>query len=251
MTTEPMSSTTTNQNPTKVTKRPASERGRAEHGWLHARFTFSFAEYFDPAHMGFRSLRVMNNDTIEPGGGFGTHPHKDAEIFTYVIHGQLQHKDSMGNGAIIEPGDMQYMSAGSGVTHSEFNPSKSNPTELYQIWLRPNQSGGAPLYSEKQLSQWSASHDWIRLFSGSDTSDGATKIRQDADILFARIEAGKKLTLPYSAKLPNSWIQIIKGDVEILDVDLSKADGLAIENHNSAIEIVAKEDTEAFVFQLN
>ena len=126
---------------TRITKRPAGERGQADHGWLQARFTFSFADYFDPAHMGFRSLRVMNNDTIQPGGGFGTHPHSEMEIFTYVIEGQLEHKDSMGNGAIIEPGNLQYMSAGSGVTHSEFNPSNTEKTHLYQVWLHPNVAG--------------------------------------------------------------------------------------------------------------
>ena len=133
--------------------RPANERGIAEHGWLHARFTFSFAEYYDPDHCGFHDLMVMNNDIIEPGGGFPMHPHRDAEIFTYVISGKLEHKDSMGNGSVIETGDLQYMSAGSGVRHSEFNPSESEPTELYQIWMKPNQSGGQPKYAEKKLEQ--------------------------------------------------------------------------------------------------
>ena len=132
--------------------RKAYERGSAEHGWLHANFTFSFANYYDPEYCGFHSLIVMNNDIIEPGGGFPTHPHKDAEIFTYVISGVLEHRDSMGNGSVIRAGDLQYMSAGSGVTHSEFNPSKNNPTELYQIWMLPNQSGGEPRYAEKKLS---------------------------------------------------------------------------------------------------
>lgn len=235
----------------KVTKRPAEERGKAEHGWLHARFTFSFADYFDPEHMGFRSLRVMNNDTIEPGGGFGTHPHKDAEIFTYVISGQLEHKDSMGNGAIIHPGDMQYMSAGSGVLHSEFNPSSTERTELYQIWLRPNQSGGEPLYSEKKLADWKATHDWIRLFSGNESNETTTRIRQNAEIIFARLEAGRDLKLPAHPDRPHSWIQVVKGSIHVAGAELNRADGLAIENHPEPLEISATENSEVFVFQLS
>ena len=132
--------------------RKANDRGTSDHGWLHANFSFSFANYYDPDWSGFHSLIVMNNDIIEPGGGFSTHPHRDAEIFTYVISGELEHRDSMGNGSIIKPGELQYMSAGSGVTHSEFNPSQENQTELYQIWMRPNQSVGEPFYAEKKLS---------------------------------------------------------------------------------------------------
>ena len=137
----------------KFKYRSAHERGSAEHGWLHARFTFSFANYYDPEHNGFHTLQVMNNDVIEPGGGFPSHPHHDAEIFTYVLSGKLEHKDSMGNGSVIEAGDLQYMSAGEGVQHSEFNPSDSEKTELYQIWMRPNQKGGKPRYAEKKLSE--------------------------------------------------------------------------------------------------
>ncbi len=235
----------------KVTKRPADERGKAEHGWLHARFTFSFADYFDPAHMGFRSLRVMNNDTIEPGGGFGTHPHKDAEIFTYVISGQLEHKDSMGNGSIIKPGDMQYMSAGSGVLHSEFNPSSKERTELYQIWLRPNQSGGEPLYSEKKLADWKATHDWIRLFSGDESDESVTRIRQNAEIIFARLESGRNLSIPTTQNRPHSWIQVVKGSIRVAGTELNRADGLAIENHPDSLEITTSENSEVFVFQLS
>jgi redox-sensitive bicupin YhaK (pirin superfamily) len=132
----------TDQPRTRV--RRASERGAADHGWLKARFTFSFADYYDPEHMGFKSLRVMNNDTVAPGGGFPTHLHRDIEIFTYVISGQLAHEDSMGNGSTIQAGDLQYMSAGSGVQHSEFNPSTDEPTTLYQIWLLPREPGGEP-----------------------------------------------------------------------------------------------------------
>ncbi len=233
-----------------VRKRPAEERGRAEHGWLHARFTFSFAEYFDPDHMGFRSLRVMNNDIIEPGGGFPTHPHKDAEIFTYVISGQLEHRDSMGNGSIITPGNLQYMSAGSGVRHSEFNPSKETPTELYQIWLRPNQSGGAPRYSERQLGDAAPKNALTLLFSGN-PKDDATVIRQNAEISFGRIEAGQSLTLPSDVKRPHAWLQVVEGEVELLGESLQRADGLAINGHPAPIDVTAKQSADFLFFRLD
>jgi redox-sensitive bicupin YhaK (pirin superfamily) len=233
-----------------IRKRPASERGRAEHGWLHARFTFSFAEYFDPDHMGFRSLRVMNNDIIEPMGGFPTHPHNDAEIFTYVISGQLEHRDSMGNGSIITPGHLQYMSAGSGVTHSEFNPSKDTQTELYQVWLRPNQSGGDPLYAEKQLGDAAKDNALTLLFAGHE-KPGATLIRQNAEISFGKLSPGNSLQVPADENLPNAWVQVIAGAVRVLGETLGKADGLAISDHSGAFEISATEESQFLLFRLN
>ena len=130
--------------------RKAEERGQGEHGWLHARFSFSFADYFDANHCGFRTLQVMNNDVIEPNSGFPMHPHQNAEIFSYIIKGQLKHEDSMGNGSIIRAGELQYMSAGSGIYHSESNPSLDESTELYQIWMKPSQDGGQPRYAKKK-----------------------------------------------------------------------------------------------------
>ena len=170
----------------------AGDRGTADHGWLKARFTFSFAGYFNPDRMGFRSLRVMNNDTIEPGGGFPTHPHSDMEIFTYVVEGELAHRDSMGNGSTIKAGDLQYMSAGSGVQHSEFNPSKENRTHLYQIWLHPKQPGGEPRYAEKPLGA-GAGEDALTLLFSEDGRDGSTPIRQDAQIFFGKARPGSVL----------------------------------------------------------
>src|SRR5436190_2285841 len=151
-----MKTTTLNRTETErpnIVKRPANARGQAELGWLHSRHTFSFGNYFDPDHMGFRSLRVINDDVVEPGAGFGEHPHRDAEIFSYVIDGELEHKDSMGNGRIIKAGDLQYISAGSGVLHSEFNPSGENTVHFLQIWLKPNVAGGEPRYAEKALGK--------------------------------------------------------------------------------------------------
>ena len=150
----------------KITKRPAAARGKTELGWLHSWHTFSFGEYRDRAHMSFRALRVINDDIVEPGQGFGTHGHQDAEILTYVIEGKLEHKDSMGNGSIIEPGKLQYMSAGTGVTHSEFNPSRSERVHLLQIWILPDGSGGAPRYAEHSLSSATPPNSLTLLFAG-------------------------------------------------------------------------------------
>lgn len=231
-------------------KRPAGERGRADHGWLQARFTFSFADYHDPEHMGFRSLRVMNNDTVQPGGGFPTHPHADMEIFTYVIEGQLEHEDSMGNGAVIEPGNLQYMSAASGILHSEFNPSKTEKTQLYQVWMHPDRPGGEPRYAEKHLGDRVLPSSLTLLFSG-DGRDGSTEIRQQAEIYFGRIEKGDSIELPTSAATPHAWVQVIKGSVSVLDESLNTADGLAIEHAPGGFTIEAIEDSELLIFRLN
>ena len=237
------------ENPT-VHKRHASERGKAEHGWLHARFTFSFSGYFDPDHMGFRSLRVMNNDVIEPGGGFPMHPHTDAEIFTYVISGAIQHKDNQGNGAIVTAGDLQYMSAGSGIMHSEFNPSKEEQTELYQIWLRPNQSGGSPIYSEKQLGDAAPDNSLTLLFSGTPKAD-ATIIRQDAEIYFGKVDAGKGLEIPGSQELQHTWIQILHGEASAYSENLTTGDGLAIQDSTAPFLLQATQDTSFLLFKLS
>lgn len=234
----------------RITKRPAEERGQANHGWLQARFTFSFSGYFDPDHMGFRSLRVMNNDTIQPGGGFGTHPHSDMEIFTYVIEGRLEHKDSMGNGAIIEPGNLQYMSAASGVQHSEFNPSKTETTQLYQIWLHPREGGGEPRYAEKPLADLAGANALNLLYSG-DGRDGSTEIRQDAEIFFGKADEGNSVIVPASEKMPHAWIQVISGSLSVLGESLDAADGLAIEDAPGAIPIEATGDSQFLVFRLS
>ena len=234
----------------KLTKRPAGERGRADHGWLQARFTFSFADYMDPQHMGFRSLRVMNNDTVQPGGGFPTHPHSNMEIFTYVIEGQLEHRDSMGNGAVIEPGNLQYMSAAGGILHSEFNPSKTDKTQLYQVWLQPNQPGGEPRYAEKPLGDQATPNSLTLLFSG-DGRDGSTRIRQDAEIHFGRIDKENTIKVPASETTPHAWIQVIKGSVSVLGETLDTADGLALENAPEDFAIEALSDSELLVFRLN
>ena len=232
-----------------LTKRPASERGKAEHGWLHARFTFSFGDYFDPDHMGFQSLRVMNNDTIEPGGGFPLHPHRDMEIFTYVISGQLAHRDSLGNGATIQAGDLQYMSAGSGIQHSEFNPSKTAPTHLYQIWLRPNENGGSPRYAERPLGKL-PSNTLKLLFSPEGLGD-STAIRQNATIYFGKLDEGKQIAIPPVNTRPHLWIQVIEGSVSTMDTTLDQADGLQVENIGQDLVLRANQDSTFLVFQLS
>ena len=233
----------------KFKYRPASERGIAEHGWLHARFTFSFANYYDPEHNGFHSLQVMNNDVIEPGGGFSTHPHQDAEIFTYVLSGRLEHEDSMGNGSIIEAGDLQYMSAGDGVRHSEFNPSDSEPTELYQIWMRPNQRGGMPRYAEKKLSA-EKFYDKNKLLFSEDGRDGSVAIRQNAEVYMARLQAGDNFNWKQNISFPNIWIQMIEGETEVNGRYLEKADGLGIENFNKELFFSAVSKSKFFIFCL-
>ena len=237
----------TTHSPT-ITKRPANERGQADHGWLQARFTFSFSEYFNPDHRGFHTLRVMNNDTVQPGGGFPRHPHSDMEIFTYVIEGELEHKDSMGNGAIIKAGDLQYMSAGSGVFHSEFNPSATEKTHLYQVWITPNEKGGEPRYSEKPLGEEARPNTLGLLFS-ADGRNGSTAIRQDAEIYFGRVDGDHALTVPAATATPHAWVQVIEGEVSVLGEILSEGDGLAIEHGADAFEIKGNADAKLLVFR--
>src|SRR6266446_6421008 len=218
---------TTKIEPT-VVKRPSGARGQSELGWLHSRHTFSFGNYFDPDHMGFRSLRVINDDVVEPGKGFGEHPHRDAEIFSYVIDGELEHKDSIGNGRVIKAGDLQYISAGRGVLHSEFNPSRKNRVHFLQIWLMPRMSGGDPRYAEKTLGKDASPNALTLLFAG-EPRDGALEIRANADIYFGKLDAGKSLA-HRSSQRHGQWVHVISGDLSVLDERLDPGDGPAIEN---------------------
>jgi redox-sensitive bicupin YhaK (pirin superfamily) len=174
-----------------ITVRKAADRGHADHGWLKAADTFSFASYQDPGHMGFRSLRVMNEDRVAPGKGFGTHPHRDMEIVTYVLEGALEHKDSMGNGEVLTPGEFQRMSAGSGIQHSEFNPSSEEPTHLYQIWLLPAEKGIEPSYEQKRFDDQLENE--LRLVASPGGEEGSLTIYQDARIYLSRLDAGKSV----------------------------------------------------------
>jgi quercetin 2,3-dioxygenase len=238
---------TVSENEGTITKRPAESRGQTEIGWLHSRHTFSFGEYFDPDQMGFRSLRVINDDIVEPGRGFGTHAHRDAEIFSYVIDGELEHRDSMGNGSVIKAGDLQYMSAGSGVRHSEFNPSKKDAAHFLQIWLMPNESGGEPRYAEKSLGENAQKNALTLLFAGT-ARDGAVAIRQDAEIYFGRLDAGKAIPVSLGEGR-YGWIHVVKGSVRVLDEDLQPGDGAAISNADR-FGIEASRDAEFLFFNL-
>lgn len=247
-----MKTTTTSTNETVkqpvVVKRPADERGLTEFEWLYSRHSFSFGEYYDPAHMGFHSLRVINDDIISTGGGFGTHPHRDAEIFSYVVDGALEHRDSMGNGSIINAGDLQYMSAGSGVRHSEFNPLPDRPTHLLQIWLKPNVSGGEPRYAEKHLKGKAQDNALTLLFSGEAKTE-VIQIRQDAEIYFGRLEEGRTLDVPTTTDR-HVYIHVIRGEITAAGETLSEGDAVAI-SYLEAVKVTAKADAEFLVFVLN
>jgi quercetin 2,3-dioxygenase len=228
-------------------KRPAAARGQTELGWLHSRHTFSFGGYFDPDHMGYRALRVINDDVVEAGQGFGEHPHRDAEIFSYVIEGELEHKDSLGNGRVIKAGDLQYISAGRGVLHSEFNPSATKPVHFLQIWLKPKMGGGEPRYAERAMGSTARPNDLTLLFAG-DAREGAVGIRADADIYFGRLDAGKQFThRPGSGR--GQWLQAIEGDVSIAGESLKSGDGVAIENAE-ALELKTSDGAQFLLFDL-
>jgi len=231
----------------KTIKRPATARGRTELGWLHSFHTFSFGEYRDPAHMGFRALRVINDDVVEPGKGFGTHGHRDAEILSYVLEGRLEHKDSMGNGSIIETGSLQYMSAGNGVTHSEFNPSRDARVHFLQIWILPEGSGGEPRYAEKQLPTEAKPNSLTLVFSGR-PRDGAIGIRADADVFLGRLDPGREL-VHATSKDRGLWIQVVSGELDAGGVRLAPGDGLAIEE-TDRIALASERGAELLLFDL-
>jgi redox-sensitive bicupin YhaK (pirin superfamily) len=198
--------------------------------------------------MGFRSLRVINDDIVETGRGFGEHPHRDAEIFSYVIEGELEHKDSMGNGSVIKAGDLQYISAGSGVLHSEFNPSRKDRVHFLQIWLIPQKGGGQPRYAEKTLGKDAKSNALTLLFAG-EPRDGAVEIRADAEIYFGKLDANRILR-HQSGKGRGQWLHVITGELKLAGENLKSGDGLAIENASS-LEFESQSDSQFLLFDLN
>jgi len=232
-------------NEKRITVRRAEERGGADHGWLKTKHSFSFADYYDPDYMGYRSLRVINDDRVAPKRGFGTHPHNDMEIFTYVISGQLRHEDSMGNGRTIEAGEFQYMSAGKGVYHSEFNPSEEE-AHFLQIWILPNERGGEPRYAELDTKALSAD-EGMTLFASADGRNGSVQMRQEAEIYYGKLEAGEQ-TQVSGEGYPGAWIHLIKGQIEIDGESLKEADGASIEG--GGFEIQAQEEAEFILFRL-
>jgi redox-sensitive bicupin YhaK (pirin superfamily) len=225
----------------------SSDRGHADHGWLDSRFSFSFAEYFDPEHVQFRTLRVMNDDHIAGGGGFPTHPHRDMEIVTYVLQGALEHKDSMGNGSVIRPGDVQYMSAGTGVAHSEFNASDKETVHLYQIWMFPDKKNYAPAYDQKHFSE-DEKRGKLRLVVSSDGRDGSVKIRQDNE-LYATV-LGQGETVKHEIKADRyAYVQVARGSVTLNGRELETGDGAAISKEES-LELTGVKDAEVLLFDL-
>ena len=231
----------------KTTIRKSSARGHANHGWLDSRHTFSFADYYDPGHMGFRSLRVINEDHVAPGAGFPTHPHRDMEIFSYVVGGTLEHKDSMGNGRQLKPGQIQLMSAGSGVTHSEFNPSRSEPTHLLQIWIKPRVHGLTPSYTEWHPSPETESLPKVLVISPDGRENSAT-IQQDADIYRIRLRAGETVSHDLSPGR-GIWLQLISGKLVAAGAALEPGDAISTESAGR-FEITASTDAEALLFDL-
>jgi len=228
--------------------RHSSERGHLNHGWLDTYHTFSFSSYYDPEHMGFRSLRVMNEDTVAPGQGFGTHPHRDMEIVTYVLEGALEHRDSMGHGEVLRPGEFQRMTAGTGITHSEFNPSPDKSVHLYQIWILPDRKGHQPSYEQKQFPPETLLNQ-LRLVASAEAQAGSLQIHQDARIFLARLESGKSVTHELHPGR-YGWLQVLRGSVTLNGQLLQTSDGAAV-SEESHLEIVTEEGAEIMLFDLN
>ena len=227
--------------------RKANERGHANHGWLDSYHTFSFGGYYDPEWMGYRSLRVINDDLVMPGMGFGAHPHRDMEIITYILSGQLEHKDSMGNGRVIQTGDVQYMAAGTGVQHSEYNPSDDEAVHFLQIWIQPDAHGVKPRYAEKSFKD--AAPGKFHLVTSKTGRDGSIAVHQDADLWLAKLDAGESLTHEVAAGR-HSWLHVAEGDVTVNGKALSGGDAVAVEN-KAALELRAAKPAQVLLFDLN
>jgi len=230
-----------------ITIRRAHERGHAEHGWLNTYHTFSFADYYDPDHMGFRQLRVINEDRVQPGKGFGTHAHQDMEIITVVLDGALQHKDSLGNGSVIRPGDVQRMSAGTGVTHSEHNSSNTNPVHFLQIWILPARRGLVPSYEQRTFPATERVQT-LRLVASPDGRNGSVTVHQDVDLYAALLSPASRVI---HALRPgrNAWLQIAAGAVTLNKTSLEAGDGAAITDE-TALDIRGTVAAELFLFDL-
>jgi len=227
--------------------RPSQERGHLDFGWLDTRHTFSFGDYYDPHHMGFRSLRVINEDRVQPGQGFGTHPHSNMEILTVVLEGALEHKDNMGNGSTIRPGEVQRMSAGTGVTHSEFNHSEAEAVHFYQIWILPEKKGITPGYEQKAFSLKEKRGKLLLVASGED-KDGALKIHQDAKLFLSALGPGESVATPLKPGR-HAWLQVARGRVSLNGTSLEAGDGASVSDEKD-LRIEAEEDSELLLFDL-
>ncbi len=227
--------------------RKANERGHANHGWLDSYHTFSFADYYDPQWMGYRALRVINDDVVMPGHGFGTHPHRDMEIITYMLSGALEHKDSMGNGRVIKAGEAQYMAAGTGVLHSEFNPKKDEAAHLLQIWIQPEAPGVKPRYGEKSLTA-AETGKW-HLVTSKAGRDGSIAIHQDADLWLAKLEPGQRVTHTVAAGR-HAWLHVAEGKVAVNGKELGAGDAAALDGKDAA-DVKSLERAQVLLFDLN
>jgi len=230
-----------------MTIRKANERGHADHGWLNSYHTFSFANYHDPRWMGFRTLRVINDDRVAAGAGFGEHPHRDMEIISYVLEGALEHKDSMGNGRIIKPGEFQYMAAGTGVLHSEYNPSKKEPVHFLQIWIQPDRAGTKPAYGEKVCS--TAEPGRLNLIASKSGLDGSIRINQDADLWLAKFGDSESVTHELRPDR-HAWVHVAEGDVRLNGKPLSAGDGVAV-SQETKLELAGDGKAQVLLFDLN
>ena len=227
--------------------RNSNERGHADHGWLNSYHTFSFADYFDPQQMGFSALRVINEDRVQPGEGFPAHGHRDMEIISYVLDGALEHKDSMGTGSVIRPGDVQRMSAGSGVRHSEYNASPEQPVHFLQIWIQPNQPGGAPGYEQQHFAP-DEINGRLRLIAAPDGRDGAVTLRQDVCLYATRLDGAQDVTHVLAAGR-RAYLHVARGDVQLDGVPLAAGDGARIENE-TLLRLSSGINAEVLLFDL-
>jgi len=227
--------------------RKSAERGHFDFGWLNTYHSFSFDRYYDPAHMAFRSLRVINEDRVQPGHGFPTHSHRDMEIITYILEGALEHKDSMGTGSVIRPGDLQRMTAGTGVAHSEHNPSDDEPVHLLQIWILPEREGLQPSYEQIKFAREEL-RGKLRLIGSSSGRDGSVTIHQDTQVYATVLELNESVTLELKSDR-HAWVQVARGALKLNDNYLKQGDGAAVSNESS-LTLVGTEPTEALVFDL-
>lgn len=227
--------------------RKALDRGHADHGWLNTYHTFSFADYQAAAHMGFRSLRVINEDRVSPGMGFGEHAHRDMEIISYVLEGALEHKDSMGNGAVLRPGEFQRISAGTGIRHSEFNPSPDEPVHFYQIWLLPRNRGVPPSYEQKFFTE-EEKQGTLRLVAAPDGAEESLTIHQDAKVYLSTLRAGESVSHTIGGGR-HAWLQVLRGRVSANGTALETSDGLAVSDEAS-LAIVGEQAAEVMLFDL-
>ena len=230
-----------------ITLRKSQERGRASYRWLDSYHTFSFANYYDPQYMGFKNLRVINDDRVIGGAGFGTHPHRDMEIISYIVEGALEHRNSMGNSSVIQAGEVQRMSAGTGVTHSEYNYSENDEVRFLQIWIPPTQKGLDPSYEQRQYSE-AEKRGAFRLIVSPDGRDESVSIHQNVYLYSTILKAGETLTHSLSPNF-DSWVQVVKGEMTLNEIEMYSGDGAAIENETQ-LELIAQQDTEVLLFEL-